>query len=171
MTEARGTTARAAQIDRMATKLRRLTAQRRALNAAIRAFGDDFDEADWCAAFASDEVIEINRVLLVTGGYLILVNNTIEAVKIGAELAGLTPAEGRRGASGVIDAIRRDGGISVEQAETFTSLYGTRNLLQHASTDVQAGEMRRHVKLLLHSLPGFVRSFTGWLARRGVELR
>lgn len=162
--------ARTAEIDRMAAKLKRLPAQRRALNAAIRAFGDDFDHVEWGRAFASEEVLDINRVLQVTGGYLILVNNTIEAVKIGAALARLAPADGRRGASGTIDAIRRDGGVSREQAETFISLYATRNLLQHASTDVEADDVHRQVKLLLRSLPGFVRSFVSWLARRGVEL-
>jgi uncharacterized protein YutE (UPF0331/DUF86 family) len=167
MTDAR----RAAEIDRMATKLKRLPAQRRALNAALREFGEDFDRRQWTAAFESSEVIDINRVLQVTGGYLILVNNTVEAVKIGATLVNLVPADGRRGASGPIDAVRRDGGISSEQAETFTSLYVTRNVLQHASTDIQAGEVHRHVKLLLRSLPGFVRSFVSWLERRGVELR
>lgn len=161
---------RAAEIDRMATKLKRLPAQRRALNAALREFGEDFDRSRWTAAFESSEVADINRVLQVTGGYLLIVNNTIEAVKIGAALASLTPDDGRRGASGLIDAVRRDGGISTEQAETFTSLYVTRNVLQHASTDIQAGEVHRQVKLLLRSLPGFVRSFTDWLARRGVEL-
>ncbi|MBS1869773.1 MAG: hypothetical protein JSS99_08920 [Actinobacteria bacterium] len=169
MSDARAA-ARAAEIDRIATKLKRLPVQRRALNAAIRAFGDEFDGAEWTAAFESEETVDINRVLQVTGGYLILVNNTIEAVKIGAGLADLTPADGRRGASGLIDAVRRDGGFSREQAETFISLYATRNLLQHASTDVQARDVHRQVKLLLRSLPGFVASFTSWLARHGVEL-
>jgi uncharacterized protein YutE (UPF0331/DUF86 family) len=166
-----GFAARAAEIDRMAAKLKRLPAQRRALNAAIRAFGDDFDRIAWRAAFMSEEVLDINRVLQVTGGYLILVNNTVEAVKIGAALAGLTPAEGRRGASGMIEAVRKDGGVSREQAETFISLYATRNLLQHASTDVEASELHGQVRLLLRSLPGFVRSYVSWLARHGVELR
>jgi uncharacterized protein YutE (UPF0331/DUF86 family) len=161
---------RIVEIDRMLRKLRRLPAQRRALRAALRSFGEDFDRVEWSKAFASEEVVDINRVLQVTGGYLILVNNTIEAVKIGATLADLALTDGRRGASGTIDAIRRDGCISPEQAETFISLYATRNLLQHASTDVQASDVHRQVKLLLGSLPGFVRSFTSWLARRGIEL-
>jgi hypothetical protein len=50
-------------------------------------------------------------------------------------------------------------------------LYELRNDLQHASTDVQADEVHRNVKLLLRSLPGFVRSFMSWLEQRGVELR
>jgi hypothetical protein len=61
MSDERGA-ARFAEIDRMAAKLKRLPAQRRALNAAIRAFGDDFDHVEWSAAFMSEEVLDINRV-------------------------------------------------------------------------------------------------------------
>lgn len=163
--------ARIADVDRLSTRLARLSAQRRALNAALRVFGDDFDRAEWVATFESAEIADINRVHPVTGGYLALVNNTIEAVKIGAGLVGVQPIDGRRGASGIIDAIRRDGGFSAEEAETFTGLYVTRNGLQHASPDVPAAEVHRQVKLLLRSLPGFVRSFVTWLEQHGVELR
>jgi len=163
--------ARAAEVDRIASKLGRLAVQRRSLAAAMRAFGDDFDQAEWIAAFESVDVADVHRVLLVTGSYLAIVNNTIEAVKIGARLAEVKPADGQRGASAIIDAIQRDGGISPEQAESFQKIYGLRNALQHASSEVQAAEVRRHVKVLLRHLPGFIRSYVSWLERRGVELR
>lgn len=163
--------ARAAEVDRIASKLGRLAVQRRSLAAAMRAFGDDFDQAEWIAAFESVDVADVHRVLLVTGSYLAIVNNTIEAVKIGARLAEVKPADGQRGASAIIDAIRRDGGISSEQAESFQKIYGLRNALQHASSEVQAAEVHRHVKVLLRHLPGFVRSYVSWLERRGVEPR
>ncbi|HMJ01655.1 MAG TPA: hypothetical protein VK506_01865 [Conexibacter sp.] len=163
--------ARTDATDRIAAKLERLPVQHRSLIAAMRAFGEDFDRAEWTTAFESVDVADVHRVLLVTGSYLALVNNTIEAVKIGAELAQVKPVDGQRGASGIIDALRRDGGISLEQAESFTKIYGTRNSLQHASSEVQAAEIHRHVKLLLRHLPGFVSSFTTWLEQRGIELR
>jgi hypothetical protein len=171
MAEKREQAARSVEIDRMAAKLERLPAQRKALNAALREFGEDFDRRRWTAAFESSEINDINRVLPVTGGFLALTNNTVEAVKIGAALVGVQAADGKRGASGAIDAICRDGGISPEQAESLTQIYRTRNALQHASTDVQADEVHRHVKLLLYSLPGLMRSFMSWLEQRGVELR
>jgi hypothetical protein len=171
MTDQREQAARSVEIDRIAAKLERLPAQRRALSVALRAFGDDFDRAEWTAAFESAESVDINRVLPVTGGFLALTNNTVEAVKIGAALVGVEAIDGKRGASGAIDAICRDGGISPEQAESLTKIYRTRNALQHASTDIQAGEVHKYVKLLLRSLPGFVRSFVSWLEQRGVELR
>jgi uncharacterized protein YutE (UPF0331/DUF86 family) len=170
MTDA-GAAARAAEIARIVSKLDRLPVQRRSLIAAMRAFGDDFDQAEWNAAFESVDVADVHRVLLVTGSYLAIVNNTIEAVKIGARLTQVKPADGQRGASAVIDAICHDGGISPEQAESFLKIYGTRNALQHASSEVHATEVHRHVKLLLRHLSGFMRSFVAWLARHGIELR
>jgi uncharacterized protein YutE (UPF0331/DUF86 family) len=163
--------AREDAIDRISSKLERLPVQRRSLIAAMRAFGDDFDQAEWSAAFESVDVVDVHRVLLVTGSYLAMVNNTIEAVKIGARLAEVNSADGQRGASAIIDAIWRDAGISPEQAESFQKIYGIRNALQHASSEVQAAEVHRHVKLLLRHLSGFIASFTSWLERRGVELR
>ena len=163
--------ARADAVNRIAAKLERLPVQRRSLVVALRAFGEDFDVAEWATAFHSTDVADVHRVLLVTGGYLALVNNTVEAVKIGAELVEVKPPRGERGAAAVIDAIRRDGGVSPEQAESFAKIYGTRNSLQHASSEVRATEVHDHVKLLLRHLPGFVSSFTSWLERRGVALR
>jgi uncharacterized protein YutE (UPF0331/DUF86 family) len=157
-------------IDRMAAKLTRLPAQRRALRAALGEFGDDFDRERWAAAFESSEVGDINRVLAVTGGYTALVNNTIEAVKIGAQLADLAPTRGMSGASGIIDALHRDGGISAGQAETFVELYRTRNAIQHASPDIEADEIHRQVQVLLGHLPGFVKRYVAWLERHGVDL-
>src|SRR5215217_739016 len=107
MTDERGHAARSVEIDRMAAKLERLPVQRRALNVALRAFGDGFDRDVWVAAFESAEAVDINHVLQVTGGFLALTNNAVEAVKIGAALVGVQATDGKRGASGVIDAIRR----------------------------------------------------------------
>lgn len=163
--------ARDIDIDRMAGKLARLPAQRRALRAAMREFGDDFDLRPWAEAFESSDAQDINRVLAVTGGYSAVINNTIEAIRLGARAAGVALPRGMRGTSGLLEALRQDGGISPQQAETFEELYRTRNALQHASPDVQADEVHRQVKLLLRHLPGFVKSFAAWLVQHGVELR
>jgi hypothetical protein len=58
-------------------------------------------------------------VFAVTGGYLALLNNTVEAVRVGAKLVGVKPSEGMLGASGLIEAIRIDGGFSDQQAQTY----------------------------------------------------
>ncbi len=84
------------------------------------------------ASFASPDPDEINRVFAVTGGYLaLLLNNTVEAVRMGAKLAGVKPAEGMLGASGLIEAIRIDGGFSEQQAQTFIELYRTHRRRAH----------------------------------------
>jgi hypothetical protein len=91
--------ARAAALDRIAAKLERLSAQRMALRKAMRQFGEDFDAKAWSDAFVSLDADEINRVLAVIGGYLALVNNTMEAITAGARLVGIKPADGARGAA------------------------------------------------------------------------
>ncbi len=159
-----------AALDRIGSKLERLAAQRRALRKALGEFGEGFDAKTWSDAFLSPEVDDINRVLAVTGGYLALVNNTVEAVKAGAKLVGIKPAVGVPGAAGLIDAIRLDGGFSERQAETFIGLYRTRNRLQHSSPDIEADEVHRQVRLLLRHLPRFVKSYIAWLQTHGVEL-
>lgn len=159
-----------AAVDRIAERLERLPAQRRALRKATRRFGETFNGAAWAKAFESPDPDDINRILAVTGGFQGLVNNTIEALKLGADLAGLEPTPRTRGASGLIEAIRADGGFSRQQAETFTELYHTRNGLQHASPDIEADEVHRQVRRLLRHLPRFVESYVAWLKRRGFAL-
>jgi hypothetical protein len=162
--------AQAAQLDRLSAKLERLSAQRTALRKAMNPFGGDFNAKGWTEAFDSPDPDDINRVFTVTGGYLALVNNTVEAVRAGAKLTGLKPSPGMPGVSGMIDAIRVDGGFTSGQAETFTELYRTRNRLQHSSPDIQADEVHRQVRLLLRHLPRFVASYLAWLHAHNIEL-
>jgi hypothetical protein len=74
------------------------------------------------------------------------------------------------GTSGLIEAIRIDGGLTDQQAEAFTELYRTRNHLQHSSPGIQADEVHRQVRLLLRHLPRFVKSYLTWLEGRGIGL-
>jgi hypothetical protein len=65
---------RTAELDRINSKLERLSAQRRALRKAMGLFGENFDARVWAESFASPDPDEINRVFAVTGGYLALLN-------------------------------------------------------------------------------------------------
>lgn len=161
---------RAAALDRIAAKIERLSPQRRALRKAMGEFGEDFDIKAWSEAFLSPDSDEINRVHAVTGGYLALVNNTLEAIAAGAALVGAKPPAGMRGASGALEAIRLDGGFTKRQAETFTGLYHTRNRLQHSSPDVEPDELHRQVRLLLRHLPRLMKSYLDWLRQHDIEL-
>jgi len=157
--------ARTSELDRIDAKLERLAAQRTALRKAM----EQFDAGAWTAAFNSPDPDDINRVFAVTGGYLALVNNTAEAIRAGAKLTGLQSTPGMPGVSGIIAAIRMDGGFTSRQAETFTELYRTRNRLQHSSPDVDADEVHRQVRLLLRHLPRLIRSYLAWLKKHNVE--
>ncbi len=163
-------TANKAELNRLDAKLERLSTQTRALRKAMSQFGKDFDTKAWTDAFHSPDPDDINRVYMVTGGYLALVNNMAEAVKAGAKLTNTKPTSGMPGVPGIVDAIRVDGGFTARQAETFTTLYRTRNHLQHASPDIQADEVHRQVRRLLGHLPRLVKSFVAWLERHDVEL-
>jgi hypothetical protein len=162
--------AQIADLDRLGAKLERLSSQRRALRKAIEQFGENFDMKTWMQAFDSPDPDDINRVFTVTGGYLALVNNTAEAVKIGAKLAGLKSTQNTPGLPGVIDAIRADGGFTDQQAQTFAELYRTRNRLQHSSPDIDADEVHSQVRLLLNHLPRLIKSYLAWLRQHEIQI-
>jgi hypothetical protein len=159
---------RTAELDRIDAKLERLATQRKALRRALEQFGGDFDARTWTAAFESPDPDDINRVFTVTGGYLALVNNTAEAIRAGAKLAGLKPMPDTPGLPGVVAALCADGGITNTQAATFTELCRTRNRLQHSSPDIEADELHRQVRLLLRHLPGLIKSYVAWLEAHDV---
>jgi hypothetical protein len=115
-------TPRSTLLDRVDAKIERLEAQRKALRRAMEQFGGEFDAEAWTEAFNSPDADDINRVFTVTGGYLALVNNTAEAIRAGAKLTGLKSRPGVPGVSGIIDAVRNDGGFTSTQAQTFTEL-------------------------------------------------
>jgi hypothetical protein len=160
--------AHAAELDRINSKLERLSAQKKALRKAMDQFGGNFDAKAWADAFDSSETDDINRVFTVTGGYLALVNNTAEAIKTGVQLTGLKPTLGMPGIPGVLDAIRADGGLTQTQARTFTELYRTRNRLQHSSPDIQADEVHTQARLLLSHLPRLLKSYLAWLQKHDI---
>jgi hypothetical protein len=158
------------ELDRINSKLERLSAQRNALRKAIDQFGEGFDAKAWADAFDSPDADDINRVFTVTGGYLALVNNTAEAIKTGVQLTGLKPTSGIPGVPGILDAIRADGGLTQTQVKTFTELYRTRNRLQHSSPDIQADEVHTQVRLLLNHLPRFLKSYLAWLQKHDIRV-
>lgn len=146
-----------------------MSKHRRALEAAIAVFGEGLDASAWEEAFASADPGDTNRVLSVAGGYSTLINNYVELLKAGARLAGLV-RERRPNAERCFEVIRDDGGLTADQAETLTQLYGMEGRLEHASPDVQADEVREAVLRLRSELPKLVEQAVTWLGRHGIEV-
>jgi uncharacterized protein YutE (UPF0331/DUF86 family) len=166
---------RGADEARILARLKRLAPQRRALALALQPFSDEsgqFDLGRWETAFVSDDAQDIYRVFGATGAYQTLVNHLVEMLHVGARLAGLGVAQGDQKASApkLIDAVKRDGGLTANQAEVLKSLYSTRNDLQHASLDVQADEVYDEIVLLQKTLARFATSYVRWLEGHDIQL-
>jgi hypothetical protein len=157
-------------LDRIARRLRRMPAERSALQLAMGQFGHDFDADAWRAAYDSLDPVEMNKVRQVTAGYSELVNHCTEMVRAAVSLGGLRPFHRKLDAPGDYRAFARTGGISKERAETFTRLNTTRNHLAHIYIEVPADEAHKAVLTLLAELPGFTKDYLAWLERAGHEL-
>lgn len=172
---ARGGGRGAADEARIRSRFKRLGPQRRALVVALRPFSDEqgrFDQRLWAEAFESTDPEIIYRVVGAIGMFERLVNHLNGMLVAGARLADLSVASQERAPStpSVITAIRDDGGLSANQAEVLIRLNRTRNLLQHASAEVQADDVHADVELLLKTLQRLVSSYVTWLERHGIAL-
>jgi hypothetical protein len=159
---------------RILERFKRLAPQRDALAVALLPFCDStgsFDRAVWTRAFASDDPQTIVAVTAVTGIYEGLVNHLMEMLHVASRLAGLHFAgEGKPAGPALVEAVRSDGGLSVNQAAVLLRLYRTRNELQHASLDVEAAQVHDDVVLLQKTLGRFASSYVKWLERHDVQL-
>jgi hypothetical protein len=160
---------------RLIERFRRLAPQRDALKLALRPFTDDggsFDRAAWARAFESPDPTDIVAVTAVTGLYEGLVNHLVEMLHVAARLRGLDAARAADKPSGpaLFAAVREDGGLTASKEQVLTRLYATRNELQHASLNVEAGQVFDDVVLLGKTLAGFAATYVVWLERHGIAL-
>lgn len=88
----------------------------------------------------------------------------------GTRRSSLQSLPRRRATPELIEAARRQEGITRSQADALTLLYRTRDRLQHASPDIRADEVHEQVTVLLRVLPGIVSTFVAWMAEHDVEL-
>lgn len=159
---------------RIRDRFRRLGPQSKAVGLALKPFEDDdgtFDREKWEAAFESPEPEDILAVTAVTGLYEGIVNHLIEMLQIGGALVRLDVSTGdeRPKAPALIRAVRDDGGLSHDQADSLR-LYRMRNKLQHTSLDVQADQIHDDIELLRRALGVFAKRYVKWLAEHGIEL-
>lgn len=153
---------------RFAHRIESLNEHRIGLDQAVAGFGGaELDPDAWRLVFDSHDALDIVARNGLTGCYSTFVNNYAELLKTGAYLAGLTPHR-KPHTEDAIDAVRDDGGLTSEQAETLHDLFTFEGRVQHASPDIDADDVRKFVELLRADAPGLIRAVVDWLKRSGV---
>ncbi len=144
---------------------------RRALELAIaEGFGGDLDPAEWRASFDSTDPHDALRTMAVTACHSAILNSYVEVLRAsaGARLLGLSPHR-RPHAAQVFEVVQADGGLTANQAALLSEIYVLEGRLEHASPDVDAGEVYEAVERLREALPSLVESARNWLRGHGIE--
>jgi uncharacterized protein YutE (UPF0331/DUF86 family) len=158
---------------RLARFFQTINKHRKALDLAIEEnFSGRLDPAEWRTAFESDEPHDANRTMVVTGDHSAVLNAYVEILKAsaGSRLIGLLPHR-RPHAEQVFQALMADGGLSKDRGALLSELYVLEGRLEHASTDVDAEEVRDAIERLRQALPELIESTRIWLRQHGVELQ
>ncbi len=167
--EQRSLTANQARVQtaRLAQRIESLAEHRIGLDQAVAAIsGKHLDPETWRHVFDSHDPLDIVARNGLTGCYSTFVNNYIELLKTGAYLIGIASRKRSR-TKETIDAVRQDGGITVEQASHLHELFSFEGRVQHASPDIDADEVREAVELLRAAAPDLIRSALTWLESSG----
>jgi hypothetical protein len=108
--------------------------------------------------------------MVVTGDHSAVLNAYVEILKAsaGSRLVGLLPHR-RPHAEQVFEALLTDDGLTKDQAALLNELYVLEGRLEHASPDVDAGEVRDGVERLREALPGLIDGARVWLSRHGAR--
>ena len=146
--------------------LDRITDVRRHLNAlqaAMAAFGEDFDLDVFQAEFDSEVPEELNRVKAVERGVDQLYNYMVELAAFGLELAGERRRFDDTNARRDLDALARIGVISRERAARLQRLREYRRLLVHEYASATARQVHEAARILADELPPFYRAYGEWV--------
>lgn len=128
--------------------LESMAKHRKALELAIEeGFGGTLDPAEWRKTFESAEPQDANRTMVV----------------------GLLPCR-RPHAAQTFEALAEDGCLTADQAAELNVAYAIEGRLEHASPDVDAGEVLEAIERLRKALPGLIEAVLAWLERHGVRL-
>lgn len=152
--------------------LESMAKHRKALELAIEEdFGGALDPAEWRKAFESAEPHDANRTMVVTGDHSAVLNAYVEILKAsaGSRLVGLLPYR-RPHAGQTFEALVEDGCLAADQADELNAAYAIEGRLEHASPDVDAGEVLETIERLRSALPGLIEAVLAWLERHGVRL-
>ncbi len=156
---------------RLAAFFTSIAKHRRALELAIEdGFGGDLDAAQWRASFDSTDPHDALRTMAVTACHSAILNSYVEILRAsaGARLLALSPHR-RPHAAQVFELVQVDGGFTANQSSLLSEIYMLEGRLEHASPDVDAGEVREAVERLREALPSLVESARDWLRSHGIE--
>jgi hypothetical protein len=156
---------------RLSAFFKSIAKHHRALELAIdESFGDGLVETEWRNAFDSSDPHDALRTMAITGSHSAVLNAYVEILRAasGSRLFHLLPHR-RPHAEQVFEAVRDDGGLSLDQAALLSDIYVLEGRLEHASPDVDADEVRKAIERLRVALPALIESARDWLAAHGVE--
>jgi hypothetical protein len=156
---------------RLAAFFTSIAKHRRALELAIEeGYGGNLDASEWRASFDSTDPHDALRTMAVTACHSAILNSYVEILRAsaGARLLGLSPHR-RPHATQVFEVVQADGGLTVSQAVLLSEIYVLEGRLEHASPDVDAGEVHEAVERLRKALPGLVEGARDWLRGHGIE--
>lgn len=138
-----------------------------ALEAAMGAFGEDFDLAQFKRAYETDTDMEAyNRVQAVERA-LGRVQNYVADLSIAAmKLARLTPSgsEGESPAQRAFAALRDTEVIGAELCRRLVRAQKARTMIEHSYVDVPAGTAHRAAELIRESARDFIAPYRAWIA-------
>lgn len=142
--------------------------QHAALEAAMAAFGEDFDLQQFKQAFETrDDMQAYNRVQAVERAALRVQNYVGELAENGAKLAELPPAVSFGGGSDVARAfaeLRDAGVIDGNLCRRLVQAQGARRRIEHSYVGVPAGDVHRAAELIREGARDFFERYRPWIA-------
>lgn len=135
-----------------------------ALETAMAAFGEDFDLADFKAAFEGAEGLEAyNRVQAVERGVGRVQNYVAELAVAGVRLAGLPLGDGGLPAQLAFEALREAKVIDVGLCRRLGRAQRARSLIEHDYVRTPAGDVHRATQLIQAAALDFIDPYRTWI--------
>lgn len=139
-----------------------------ALETAMAAFGDDFELAQFRAAFDTRRDMEAyNRVQAVERAAGRVQNFVDELAQDGANLVGvpLPPmsTDGSR-AQQAFEALRDAGVLGPQLCRRLTTAHKGRSRIEHKYVDTPAGDVHREAELVRETSADFIGPYRAWIA-------
>ena len=139
-----------------------------ALEAAMATFGDDFDLAEFKAAYnTKDDMEAYNRVQAVERATSRVQNYVADLAEAGSKLAGLArPSIEDAGSSAQqgFEALRDEGVINASLCRKLGRAQRARSRIEHIYVRTPAGDVHRAALLVRDSARDFIGRYRDWIA-------